>query len=359
MNRMWVRISLVISCLMIFIALLPFIAHRMNLDLDPHPRPAISGLSDKQASEVSLIVDSREYRIWVSIFRIVGVGIIVGLVAGVLLSRWLAAPLRQLERGAKAVSEGKLDYRVPAKGSQEMQSVALAFNRMAQELRNVETLRRTLLADVTHELRHPIHVLQGNLQAIIDGVYPLDMTEVAGLLDQTQHLISIVDDLHELTLAENKQLVLNKQKVDLADLVRKVTESIQPLAAGEKITLETQIPPQPLVWEVDVQRIRQVLQNLLNNALRYTPNEGRITVSVMQDNQGVEIRVQDNGIGIEPEHLPHVFDRFYTVDPSRSRKTSGTGLGLAIAQAIVEAHGGEITVYSPGKNMGSTFTIRL
>jgi len=358
-NRLWVRTSLVIGVLVVLIAVLPFLVRPAPPRPEVHDQPPTPGLTDRQASEIQTIVANREYRLWMSIFRTVVIGVVLGSLAGVVLSRWLTAPLSQLEKGARAVSQGRLDYRVPVKGSQEMQSVAIAFNHMAEDLEGAETLRRNLLADVTHELRHPVHILQGNLKAILDGIYPLEMVEVAGLLDQTQQLISLVDELHEMAQAESHQLMMDRQPTDLAELAARVIESFQPLAASREVRLEMSAVDGPQVREVDADRIRQVLQNLLNNALRYTPAGGQVTVSVASVDPWVELRVADNGAGIAPEHLAHIFDRFYTADPSRNRDYTGSGLGLAIAKAIVEAHGGQIEAHSPGKDQGTMFIIRL
>ena len=359
MNRLWVRISLAIGLVAVIVSLVPLVARQIEFNTDLHPRPVVEGLTKEQIDHFRQQLDDREYRAWISVSRSLVVGAFIGLLTGVLLSRWLAAPLRQLEQGVKAISERRLDYRVPVQGSQEMRSLAQSFNHMAQELAQAESLRRNMLADVTHELRHPVHIVQGNLQAILDGVYPLEMGEIAGLLDQTQHLTALVNDLHELAQAEAHQLPLNRQAIDLTALISNTVEVFQPLAASEDILLEAHLPAQPLIRSLDAERMRQVLQNLLHNALRYTPSGGQVTLDLAERGEWTEIRVQDTGAGIPPELLAHIFDRFYSADPSRSRQQGGSGLGLAIAQAIVQAHGGEIEASSPGEDQGSIFIIRL
>jgi signal transduction histidine kinase len=359
MNRLWVRISLVIGCIVIFVALFPIAVRQYRFYNDPRPRPSLDELSPEQAARLRERIAQRDYETWVEFLRTVLVGTMIGLAAGALLSRWLAAPLRRLEQGAHAISEGRLETRVPLQGSQEVQSAARAFNQMAERLGKAEMLRRNLLADVAHELRHPLHIVQGSLQAILDGVYPLEMEEIANLYEQTRLLTALVNDLHELAQAEAQQLQLNLGETDLKALVANVAEAYQPVAAAAEINLDTSLPESPLICLVDADRIRQALLNLLNNALRHTPPGGQVRVVLEIRGEQKSIRVQDNGAGIAPEHLPHVFDRFYSADPARSRQLGGSGLGLAIAQAIARAHGGEIEAASGGVGQGSEFIIRL
>jgi signal transduction histidine kinase len=273
----------------------------------------------------------------------------------------MTAPLRQLETAANTLKTRDFTPRVPVRGSQELVAVATAFNEMAEQLQQAETLRRNLLADVAHELRHPLHILQGNLQAILDDVYPLSKEEIARLVDQTHHLTTLVKDLHELAQAEAHQLPLDKQPTDIADLVKETAADFKPFAAAKQIQLKVELlgALPPVVNSLDPARIRQVVHNLLDNALRHTPENGTITVQLEQVAAALQVAVQDNGDGIAPEQISHVFDRFYRTDSGRSRNHGGAGLGLAIAKAIVEAHDGEIGVQSEGIQMGSTFVFRL
>jgi signal transduction histidine kinase len=359
MNRLWVRLSLVIAGIVIFVSLLPLLGrliwHPKNLPAPPVPPEEVT-LSAERITRIQEAIEARTRQV---IYRDLLVGGIVGLLAGVILSRELTAPLNRLEKGARALAERRWDYRVPVRGSQEMRSVARSFNQMAAELEQAETRRSNMLADVTHELRHPIHLLQGNLQAILDGVYPLSMQEVARLLEQTRHLIDIANDLHLLAEAEALQLPLNLQDTDLCALIQHVVEIFAPLAASREIALRSELPADPVKHPVDAARLQQVIQNLLSNALHHTPPGGEICVSLGQGREAITIRVQDSGEGIPAEQLPHIFDRFYRADASRSRETGSTGLGLAIAQAITQAHGGQIEAHSAGANLGSTFSITL
>ena len=289
---------------------------------------------------------------------IVGGGI--GIVFGVLMSRTLTAPLSRLAEGARAIGARNLTQRVEVKGSDEIVEVAQAFNEMAASLEQAEQLRRNLLADVAHELRTPLSVLQGNLRAMLDEVYALDKTEVAGLYEQTRLLSRLVNDLHELAQAEAKQLPLNLKETNLTQLIIATRDTFNPVAEAEGITIQTELPADLPSVEVDEARLAQVLHNILGNGLRHTPSGGTITIQAESTTDTVSLSISDTGEGIPPEHLPHIFDRFYRTDRSRSRDRGGTGLGLAIARAIVEAHGGQIDVTSNGvPGQGTTFTINL
>jgi len=358
MNRLWVWISVVIVGVALIITLFPFMLRNpvFNAIIPPPPRPVEHSSTEENPTEFRAML---EKRIWNDISRTLTVGGVVGLVAGILLTRWLVAPLQQLEKGARAVARRQLDYRVPVRGSKEMQSVALSFNQMASELEHQENLRRNMLADITHELRHPTHILQGSLQAILDAVYPLSMQEIERMYDQTQNLTALLNDLHELALAEAHELPLYRQETDLLALVTVLIDTFHPLATQKGINLIAELPSDSITRNIDPARIRQALQNLLSNALRYTPADGEIHVVLARENMFDIIMVRDTGVGIASENLSRVFDRFYREDSSRDRNLPGTGLGLAIAQAIAQAHGGWIEVYSAGVNQGSTFKVLL
>lgn len=284
---------------------------------------------------------------------------ILGLIFGVMASRGLTAPLNRLAVAAQAIGARNLDYRVPVQGSTEMREVAKSFNKMAADLQSGENLRRNLLADVAHELRTPLTVLQGNLQAILEDVYPLDKSEMARLHDQTRHLHRLVNDLHELAQAEAHQLPLQKQMLDPRDLARQAVELFAPVAEEKGIDLGLTADTGIIAVQGDRARLMQVLQNLLHNALRHTPAEGEIEVAVTAQTGGVEIAVRDTGEGITPDDLPHIFERFYRSGMARDRESGGTGLGLAIVRALVEAHDGRVSVFSEGRGSGSRFVVWL
>jgi signal transduction histidine kinase len=236
------------------------------------------------------------------------------------------------------------------------------FNKMVGELERAEQQRRNLTADIAHELRTPLHIIQGNLEGVIDGVYEPTPEHINNTLDETRLLARLVNDLQTLSLAETGQLPLHPTRFLLADLIADLTSSFSAQAASQSITLVTNItnPNQELTADYD--RLNQVLSNLISNALRHTPPAGQITVeteSVTGEKRSVRIRVKDTGAGISPEDLPFIFDRFWRGDKSRSDRVH-SGLGLAITKQLIQAHGGEISVHSeglPGK--GTLFIIEL
>jgi signal transduction histidine kinase len=361
-NRLWVRFALVISAILLAVIFLPLLVGPMLMPgvLGSESDPALAELQRALPPELQAELQARIQATAVTIItRGVILVALVGLLAGIALSRMLLAPLQDLTDGAEAIAAQDLAHRVPVRGSDEMRTVAESFNDMAGQLQQSEGLRRQLLADVSHELRNPLHVLRGNLQAMLDGVYPLDREEVGRLLDQTGHLTALVNDLQELALAEARRLPMDKEAIDTGQLVKEAAEAFRPLAATEPIELRVELLGPPPTVYADPARLRQVLQNLLWNAVRHTPPGGRILLSVENKNGVATITVHDNGAGIAAEHLPRVFDRFYRTDTARDRQSGGSGLGLAIVKATIEAHDGAVSVSSPGPDQGTTFTITL
>ena len=293
------------------------------------------------------------------LLQVLLIGAVLTIVFGMLVSNRLSAPLTHLVDGTQAIARRDLSFRVAEQGSAEMREVSNSFNKMAAALEDAETLRGNMLNDIAHELRTPLTVLEGNLRAILDDVYPLEKVEIARLYDQTRHLHRLVDDLRLLAQAEARQLPLQRSSSDLVVLLEEVAELFSPLAGEKSISLDTSLPPSSVLAAVDHMRIAQTLQNLLTNALQHTPAGGDITLSLRAEEETAEITVADSGDGIASEDISYVFERFYRVDKNRTRYTGGVGLGLAIAQALVEAHDGKIEVASAGVGQGSTFTIRL
>ncbi len=319
-----------------------------------------AGRGAMQPAEQSFMEDLRRTLVIAALLA-GGLGILMGL----FISRMVAAPLSALAQGARAFAGRDWSHRVPVKGADEAAEVAREFNDMAQRIETSETLRRNLMADVAHELRTPLTVLQGNLRAILDGVYPLEAGEIATLYDETRLLNRLVDDLRELALADAGQLPLNAREMDIAEVCRAAAANLAGLADTQGVHLKLDLPnaAKPRV-NADPERVAQVFSNLLANALQHTPEEGSITLSARSSSADtIRIEVVDTGEGIAAEDLPHVFDRFYRGDKSRTRKAApgasgGTGLGLAIAKAWVEAMGGHIGVESEPAT-GSCFWFTL
>lgn len=286
---------------------------------------------------------------------------VLGVLLGVAFSRTLSAPLQRLALAAHAVANRDFSQRVEVGGSAEIAEVSRAFNEMAAALEQAEQLRKNLMADVAHELRTPLSVLQGNLQAILDDVYALDKAEIARLYDQTRLLSRLVDDLRKLALADAGKLQMNLLPTEVGKVLRRTCEHLLPAAEAQGVTLTVQVPNDLPLVHADPDRVMQVLHNLLVNALRHTNAGGSISVSALATQEGVEIAVADTGEGIAPEDLPFVFERFWRADPSRTRNEhwpGGSGLGLSIAQSLVKAHGGRIWAESTPEK-GSTFHFTL
>lgn len=284
---------------------------------------------------------------------------VIGIIAGILMSRYLAIPLERLAAAARAFGEQDLSQRVTVEGSQEITNLADSFNQMAAKLEEAEQLRQNMLADVSHELRTPLTGLEGSLRAHLDHVYELTDERVARLHNQTHHLIRLVEDLRLLAQAEARQLPLERQSTDMVPLLQSTLDLFADQAEEKGVALENYLALDTRPIQADAGRIRQVLHNLLANALRHTSKGGTISVSLSPKSNGVEIVIQDTGEGIDADHLSRIFDRFYRTDKSRGRDSGGTGLGLPIAKAMIEAHGGTITVASDGLGQGATFTVCL
>ncbi len=269
--------------------------------------------------------------------------------------RRMSAPIDNLAAAAERIERGDYSTRVEERGSYPMQGLVRAFNQMSARLADVDSGRRTFLADVAHELRTPLAVIEGQLEAIEDGVYPADAAHLSPIREQIRTLEQLIDDLRTVGLAESGSLTLERVPTDLGALVDDVVAAYSAQARGADVSLSAdQQPGQPAAL-ADPQRIRQVLGNLLANSLRYTPAGGHVTVSTRASADGATLTVEvtDTGRGIAPELLPRVFERFV-----KGEGSPGSGLGLAICRDIVEAHGGEIGISSePGLGTRVTFSL--
>ncbi len=272
--------------------------------------------------------------------------------------RRLLVPLSDLISAADAVGSGDLSVRVAENGRSGLSRLARAFNHMTAELQLADQRRRNLTADVAHELRTPLHIIQGNLEGILDGVYAPNRAHIEATLAETRALSRLIEDLRVLSLAEAGELPLAHEQVDINDLVADVQTSFSGQAEAAGVVLRVELPQERLSVRGDAGRLDQVLSNLVSNALRFTPAAGEIVLAARAVAQGVEITVRDTGQGIAEQDLPYVFDRFWRGDPARNRGTGSSGLGLAIARQLVRSHGGAIAVTSkPGA--GTCFTVTL
>ena len=269
--------------------------------------------------------------------------------------RMLALPLGDLIEAAQRVEAGDLEPRVRPRGSRELRALARAFNAMLDRLRQNEVQRRQLLADVTHELRTPVAVLQGNLEAMVDGVYPADAEHLGRLVEETRLLSRLIDDLRTLSLAESGVLKLHREPTDLGVLIGEVVAAFRAQTESGGVRLAADMPDDAPLAEIDPLRVREVLFNLTANALRHTPPGGEVRIAVTADGGQLRFSVTDTGSGIAPEDLPHVFERFY-----KTADSTGSGLGLAIARNLVLAHGGQIEAESAaGHGTTIRFTLPL
>ena len=292
----------------------------------------------------------------------VGIAILVaGFAASYALSSSITVPLRKLATAVGQIEKGDFDHRVAVNSGDEVGQLAGAINRMNQALNQNNRLRQRLLADVAHELKTPLAVIQGNLEGMLEGVIELNQKQLHSLYDETLHLNRLIRDLRDLSLAEAGQLFLEKRPTDINQIIIKAVHMLAPLAEEKAILLSHSLQSIPEI-QVDAARTNQILYNLLTNALRYTGEQGRVAVSTAVARQGkqayIKIEVADNGSGISAEDLPFIFHHFYRSDQSRDRKSGGSGIGLAIVKQLVELQGGTIEVTSQlGK--GSTFAVFL
>lgn len=284
-------------------------------------------------------------------------GGLVAVIVMLTISRRIIQPVERLTAAAHQMEKGDLTARVNVQSSDEIGQLARAFNAMADGLTRQERLRRNMVSDVAHELRTPLTNIRGYLEAAQDGVMPLDAVLVDNLHEEAMLLNRLADDLQELALAEAGQLRLARQSVDIGDAAQAAAEAVRPQADARGLRLALDLPPDLLV-EADAHRVAQVLRNLLNNALDFTPRGGQITIAARREGAFAITEVRDTGPGIAPEHLPFVFERFYRADKSRARTTGGAGLGLAIVKQLIEAQGGRVWVNST-LGTGSAFGFAL
>lgn len=285
---------------------------------------------------------------------------LAAFILSLFFSRSVIAPVHAMSLATQRIADGRYDERVQVNGSDELAQLAVYFNQMAEKLNEVETTRRRLIGDVSHELRTPLAVIKGSMEGLVDGVLPATDETFLNIRTEADRLNRLVDDLQELSRVEARAYQLDIHPVNVAALVRTVVKRLSPHAESKRITLDFELAPDLPQILADEDRAVQILTNLTGNAVQYTPEGGRVILSAKRLNEEVQVSVRDTGIGIPPEHLSHIFDRFYRVDKSRSRQAGGgSGIGLTIARALIEAQGGHIWVESPGGGQGSTFNFTL
>jgi len=274
------------------------------------------------------------------------------------LSNHILKPVRELTRIANRMEKGDLSQRIRMRTKDEMGALAHAFNTMADSLARSEQLRRNLVSDVAHELRTPLTNVRGYLEALKDRMIDPTSEIITSLYEESLLLSRLVVDLQELSLAEAGQLHLARRPLALEEVVVKAVSSLQLQAEQKQLTLRVEMPPCLPRVEADAERVGQVLRNLVSNAITHTLPGGEIAIRARAINGEVLVSVDDTGEGIEEQHLPYIFERFYRADASRSRATGGIGLGLAIVKQVVEAHGGQVEAESaPGRGSSFTFTL--
>jgi two-component system OmpR family sensor kinase len=323
---------------------------------------ALSGLPNDQGRDQAAFADARRIILLRTDESLVATLGLVALISGslsALFARRVNRPLAQLDESVKAIADGDYSQRAHVSGPVEVVRLGESFNRMADSLEDGEHLRRQLVADLAHELRNPLAAAQAQAEAMIDGILPMDAIRLESLLADIQHITSLMNDLQELATVESGRIHYQMAEIDLSTLieqqVRRVSAYIQP-----DVTVVVKGTAAPTYVEGDALRLSQVLRNILANAKRHTV-AGSITVSIQRGPGTVTVRVTDTGEGIPPAVLPHVFERFYRADASRSAETGGSGLGLSISRSIIRDHGGDMFANSTlglGTTVGFTLPIR-
>ncbi len=296
-----------------------------------------------------------------SVLIAASLALIAGVFSAVVLWRLIIAPLQSMAESSRRVANGRYSERVaiPTESGEAMAQLVVSFNQMAEALEQVEQQRIALLSNVSHELRTPLTGLRGYLDGMLDGLFPANEETFAWMSHEVARLHRLVDDIQNLSNVESGQFRLELQVFELTAVIKRIVTELQSQAQSKSIELTFVAPLALIDVYADADRTSQVLINLIGNGIRYTPENGRITVSVQNEMQRAKVTVRDSGIGIPAEALPYVFERFYRVDESRARKSGGTGIGLTITRHLVWAMGGEMTAVSEGQDKGSAFSFTL
>lgn len=300
-----------------------------------------------------------------------GTALVAAVTVSIFVSRRVVNPIRQMMQASRHIAAGHYRERVEVTSQDELGQLARSFNQMAATLEQTEAMRRDLIGNVAHELRTPLASIKGYMEGLMDGVLPAKPDTYQQVYREADRLQRLVNDLQELSRVEAGAFELNCRPLDLTELIRQTANRLCPQFEEKEVALKLELPASLPAVLADEDRVSQILLNLVGNALQYTPGGGKVVITAgmasphhipaehsRNENQ-LLITIRDNGIGLAPEHLPHLFTRFYRVDKSRSRAGGGSGIGLTITRHLVEAHGGHIWAESAGEGQGSTFGFTL
>lgn len=284
---------------------------------------------------------------------------LTALIVSLIFSQKILAPVRVMKNASRRIAEGHYDERVRSQGDDELSQLAGSFNQMAEQLEQIEDMRRRLIGDVAHELRTPLTAIKGSAEGLMDGVLPATEETFQQIHAESERLSHLVDDLQELSRVESRAVQMDIHPVELAAVIQTVIRRVRFQFDAKRVILTSRLPQNPIRILADEDRLVQIITNLIGNALQYTNENGTVTVSAEVDKNEARISVHDSGVGIPPEHLARIFERFFRVDKSRTRAQGGSGIGLTIAKHLVETQGGRIWAESAGENKGSVFVVTL
>ncbi len=358
----------IVTCISLFILAITFRVSLPNFfsrhmtEMNTMMRPGVRILGNLMENRVYQIFGiTANEALWISI----PIALVISLIASWLISRQISNPLNKLFHSAQLIADGNYHQRVDLPEDleesemDEIQRLSLGFNQMATSLEKTEEMRKQLIADISHELRTPLTTIKGSIEGLIDGVLPAQNETFENILVEATRLQRLVDDLQELSRLEGGTFSLTLQIFSLPVFLEKVYKQYKPLFDEKGIRFENEFSKDLGEMKADPDRLRQILINLLSNAMNYTPTGGTVLLKVQMTQLFVQFQVIDNGVGISSEHLPHIFTRFYRADKSRARSAGGSGIGLTITKHLVEAHGGTIQVSSDGPGQGSKFIFTI
>ncbi len=287
-----------------------------------------------------------------------GIGLAVAVLLAWLLARHLSRPINKVAEGIRSVAAGNFDTRLDTKGSDEIARLSEDVNRLSAALSEHETARKRAMSDIAHELRTPLAIISGELEAMSDGIRPLDKEQLDSVRDEVKHLAVLVDDLHSLTMTDSGALAYKMAPVNFNDLLELAVESFTGPATEKGLELDFTEPERVIRLRGDERRLRQLLHNLLDNSVRYTDAGGKISIVLGDDGLQAQLHISDSAPGASKDECERMFERLYRMEASRNRNSGGSGLGLAICRNIIEAHGGQITA-QPGPDGGLMITTTL